>query len=89
MDGSYCGIIFKSTLENLQREGVSDFSNVDVSRLGIRLMRKDDLIVVSSKNLASRSPENFQKQFQRISIRSTTNRILSVAIDASGLLILI
>lgn len=72
MDGAYCGVVFKSTLEKLKAEGDA----MDISKMGIRLMRKDDLVSVSSSSRGARSPENFQAQFKPIRPPSSVHRIV-------------
>ena len=73
MDGAYCGVVFKSTLEKLEAEG----ANMDISKLGIRLMRKDDLMTVSASSRGARSPENIQMQFKPIRPPSSVNKIVN------------
>ncbi|KAI1718350.1 HECT-domain (ubiquitin-transferase) domain-containing protein [Ditylenchus destructor] len=61
----------------------------DLSKLGLRLMRKDDLVVVPSSGRAPRSPDNFQRQLQLVHLPSNIKRIISMAIDNNGLRILV
>ncbi|CAK5111307.1 unnamed protein product [Meloidogyne enterolobii] len=83
VDGAYCGIVFKSTMEKLESE-----PSTDLSKMGIRLMRKDDLVLVSSSSRGSRSPENFQMQFKQIRLPSSVKQVLSVAVDLTGFRVL-
>ncbi|KAL7079928.1 hypothetical protein ACQ4LE_000066 [Meloidogyne hapla] len=83
VDGAYCGIVFKSTVEKLESE-----PSLDLNKMGIRLMRKDDLVLVSVSSRGSRSPENFQAQFKQIRLPSSVKRVLSVAVDLTGFRVL-
>ncbi|CAK5045485.1 unnamed protein product [Meloidogyne enterolobii] len=58
--------------------------STDLSKMGIRLMRKDDLVLVSSSSRGSRSPENFQMHFKQIRLPSSVKQVLSVAVDLTG-----
>lgn len=85
MDGAYCGVVFKSTLDKLAAEAGSGTSGgMDIDKLGIRLMRKDDLMPINAATRSLRSPENFQRNFKQIRLSSTVRRIISVAVDSTG-----
>ncbi|CAK5098781.1 unnamed protein product [Meloidogyne enterolobii] len=62
--------------------------STDLSKMGIRRMRKDDLVLVSSSSRGSRSPENFQMQFKQIRLSSAVKQVLSVAVDLTGFRVL-
>nr|CAD2189154.1 unnamed protein product [Meloidogyne enterolobii] len=83
VDGAYCGIVFKSTMEKLESE-----PSTDLSKMGIGLMRKDDLVLVSSSSRGSRSPENFQIHFKQIRLPSSVKQVSSVAVDLTGFRVL-
>ena len=65
----------------MQKEETAPIDSSNISSLGIRLMRKDDLVVVSASNKAARSPDNFQRQFHSVHLSSNIHRILSLAVD--------
>ncbi|KAL3072374.1 hypothetical protein niasHT_033592 [Heterodera trifolii] len=96
VDGAYCGVTFKSTLDRLEQEaaaaegGGTTGASFDLSKLHIRLMRKDDLLPVTSASraAAARSPENFQAQFRPVRLPSSVRRIISLAVDGTGFRIL-
>jgi hypothetical protein len=81
VDGAYCGVVSKSTVEKLEAEGT-----MDIGKMGIRLMRKDDLVSVTANTRSARSPENFQTQFKQIRLPPSIKRIMSLAVDLTGLL---
>lgn len=58
---------------------------MDINKLGIRLMRKDDLMPITAASRCARSPENFQPNFKQIHLSSTVKRIISMAVDITGL----
>ncbi|VDN04928.1 unnamed protein product [Thelazia callipaeda] len=85
VDGAYCGVLYKpvsSSCED-QAQGSIDFGK-------IRLMRKDDLVVVTPNNKTPGCPENFQKSLQRIKLPSSISmkKTFSLAVDDSGLQLL-
>ena len=65
-------------------EKIESEPSTDLSKMGIRLMRKDDLVLVSSSSRGSRSPENFQMQFKQIRLPSSVKQVFSVAVDLTG-----
>uniref|UniRef100_A0A8R1XPM3 UBR-type domain-containing protein n=1 Tax=Onchocerca volvulus TaxID=6282 RepID=A0A8R1XPM3_ONCVO len=90
VDGAYCGIVYKPAVANDGDDTSSQ--NQDAFDLGkIRLMRKDDLIVVMPNSRIPRCPENFQKHLQKIQLPSgiSMKKMHSLAIDNTGLRLLI
>ncbi|MCP9265011.1 E3 ubiquitin-protein ligase UBR5 [Dirofilaria immitis] len=68
VDGAYCGIIYKPAAV-ADDGGDASSQNQDAFDLGkIRLMRKDDLVVVTPNSKIPRCPENFQKHLQKIQL---------------------
>lgn len=57
----------------------------DLKSLGLRLMRKDDLVVIPQNSRTPRAPENFQGQYQSVRIPTNVQRIISMAIDSTGI----
>jgi hypothetical protein len=86
VDGAYCGVVFKSTLDKLEAESGGTSSSTAATELmkGIRLMRKDDLVLVSSFSRGARSPENFQTQLKQLRLPSSVGKIISLAVDSTG-----
>lgn len=79
MDGSYAGIVYKSVIEKLKKEeGTVD--EADLMRNHMRLMRKEELVVVPSLKL-SRSPQTFQKKLTEVKLPKYVRRILSAAVE--------
>uniref|UniRef100_A0A914GSH3 UBR-type domain-containing protein n=1 Tax=Globodera rostochiensis TaxID=31243 RepID=A0A914GSH3_GLORO len=73
VDGAYCGVVFKSTLDRLEQDGGGGAAPFDLSKLSIRLMRKDDLVPITSAS---------------IRLPSSVKRIISLAVDGTGFRIL-
>lgn len=83
VDGAYCGIVYKPV-----NASDGDMMN-DVDLGKIRLMRKDDLVVISSNDKTPRCPENFQKQLQKIPLPGgiSAKKMHSLTIDNIGMLV--
>uniref|UniRef100_A0A915CIQ6 E3 ubiquitin-protein ligase UBR5 n=3 Tax=Parascaris univalens TaxID=6257 RepID=A0A915CIQ6_PARUN len=97
VDGAYCGIIYKSPASppkasaSLDGAQPSDGSQQQNELAKLRLMRKDDLIVVSPTNKTPRSPQNFQKQLQKITLPGSLSlrKLHAVTVDNTGLRVLV
>ncbi|VDK28891.1 unnamed protein product [Gongylonema pulchrum] len=91
VDGAYCGIVYKpvNSSDGGDTGGESHSRPVELEK--IRLMRKDDLVVVSPNNRTPRCPENFQKQLQKIQLPSgiPAKKVHSLAVDNTGLRLLV
>uniref|UniRef100_A0A1I7Y3X2 UBA domain-containing protein n=1 Tax=Steinernema glaseri TaxID=37863 RepID=A0A1I7Y3X2_9BILA len=81
IDGAYCAVVYKKN-DGTEKEGDEDLKN-------LRLMRMDDLVVVSP-NKTPRSPECFQKSFVKIPTHEALGgtRIISTVVDDTGVRIL-
>lgn len=89
VDGAYCGIIYRPVVVN---DGDAGSHSQDAYDLGkLRLMRKDDLVVVTPNSRIPRCPENFQKHMQKIQLPSgiSMKKMHSFTIDNTGLSIFI
>ncbi|KAL3990385.1 HECT-domain (ubiquitin-transferase) family protein [Acanthocheilonema viteae] len=90
VDGAYCGIIYRPAVAG--DDGGTVSQSQDACDLGkIRLMRKDDLVVVTPNSRIPRCPENFQKHIQKIQLPGgiSMKKIHSLAVDNTGLRLLI
>ncbi|KAK6113483.1 E3 ubiquitin ligase EDD family protein [Brugia pahangi] len=90
VDGAYCGIVYRPVVSNDCGDAVSQ--NQDACDLGkIRLMRKDDLVVVTPNSKIPCCPENFQKHMQKIQLPGgiSMKKVHSLTIDNTGLRLLI
>ena len=84
VDGPMCGIYFKSYIEERKRNGDG---NLDVSKL--RLMRKDDLVVVHGGSKQPCSPITFERIPQRVSFPHGIRKVISLVVDNSGFRMLV
>jgi len=82
VDNAYCGIVYKNRPGDQDTASADDLSKV-------RLLRKDDLIVINPAHCASRSPENFQRQFLPVHLPSSARRVIAMACDTNGFRILV
>ncbi|CAD5234617.1 unnamed protein product [Bursaphelenchus xylophilus] len=80
VDGSYAGIVYKSAIEQSEKENNGVANEVELLKSHLRLMRKDELVVVPSVKL-SRSPQTFQKKLCEVKLPKNIRRIISSAID--------
>jgi E3 ubiquitin-protein ligase EDD1 len=80
IDGSFVGIVYKSAIEQSERENNGVADEVQLLKNHIRLMRKDELIVVPTTKL-SRSPQIHQRKLTEIKIPRRVSRILSAVIE--------
>ncbi|CAG9532205.1 unnamed protein product [Cercopithifilaria johnstoni] len=90
VDGAYCGIIYRPVVACDDGDAVSH--NQDACDLGkIRLMRKDDLVVVTPNSKIPRCPENFQKHMQKVQLPGgiSMKKMHSLTIDNTGLRLLV
>ncbi|KHN70778.1 E3 ubiquitin-protein ligase UBR5 [Toxocara canis] len=103
VDGAYCGIVYKSAAARdikapkaptssggmEQSEDSQQQQELDLAK--IRLMRKDDLVVISPTSKTPRSPENFQNQLQKVPLPAwlSVRKLHSVTVDNTGLRILV
>lgn len=51
----------------------------------MRIIRKDDLVLVSPNNKIPRSPENFERSLKEIHMPQGVRRIIAMAIDNTGM----
>uniref|UniRef100_A0A915EF78 E3 ubiquitin-protein ligase UBR5 n=1 Tax=Ditylenchus dipsaci TaxID=166011 RepID=A0A915EF78_9BILA len=86
VDGAYCGIVYKSSLQKQTNDSVAPG---DLSKIGLRLLRKDDLVVVPQNGQTLRSPENFQSKLQALQLPLSVRKIIAMAIDSNGFRVLV
>ncbi|CAI4222366.1 unnamed protein product [Auanema sp. JU1783] len=90
-DGAYCGIEYSTQSGDSQYASSLSSSlhakeQVEKIPGKIRLMRKDDLCIVTPKMKSSHSPRNLQKEPIRFTISGNTyRRVLSAVADTSGI----
>uniref|UniRef100_A0A7E4ZWY5 E3 ubiquitin-protein ligase UBR5 n=1 Tax=Panagrellus redivivus TaxID=6233 RepID=A0A7E4ZWY5_PANRE len=84
VDGQICGIHFKTYIDEKSKSG--DGSE-DLKRL--RLMRKEELIVVQSGTRQPTAPITFERTLQRVLLPVGIRRIISTVIDNSGFRLLV
>nr|AZA04905.1 E3 ubiquitin-protein ligase [Anisakis simplex] len=90
VDGAYCGIVYKSASDaNSKLDAGGTNQLVELAK--IRLMRKDDLVIVSPSNRTSRSPDNFQMHLTKIQLPNwlSARKLHSVTVDNTGVRMLV
>ncbi|KAI6173317.1 E3 ubiquitin-protein ligase UBR5 [Aphelenchoides besseyi] len=80
VDGSYVGVVYKSAIEQNQKENNGSVDETALLTRNVRLMRKDELVVVPSVKI-SRSPQTFQRKLLEVKIPRRIRRILSSAVE--------
>lgn len=80
MDGTFVGIVYKSAIEKNESENNGVVDEIQLLKNSMRLMRKDELIVVPTTKI-SRSPQIHQRKLTEIKIPKRITRILSAVID--------
>ncbi|CAD5229165.1 unnamed protein product [Bursaphelenchus okinawaensis] len=80
VDGSYAGIVYKSAIEQSEKENNGVANEVELLRSHLRLMRKDELVLVPSLRL-SRSPQTFQKKLVEVKLPKNVRKVISSAVD--------
>lgn len=58
----------------------------DIGKMGLRLMRKDDLLAVPFSGKTLRAPDNFQRALMPVILPSNVRRIISMAVDTTGII---
>jgi E3 ubiquitin-protein ligase EDD1 len=84
IDGPICGIHFKSYIDEKKKSG--DGSE-DIKKL--RLIRKDELVVVQGGNKQLSAPVTFERNPQRVFLPHGIRKVVSLVVDNSGFRILV
>uniref|UniRef100_A0A914X9H6 Ubiquitin protein ligase E3 component n-recognin 5 n=1 Tax=Plectus sambesii TaxID=2011161 RepID=A0A914X9H6_9BILA len=85
VDGAYCGVVFAKDVKPTAEGG--DGVNFEERKKAMRLMRKDDLQIVSATAIP-RSPESFQRAPKKLSLPHAGKGVIDLMVDSNGIRIL-
>ncbi len=86
VDGAYCGVVFQR--DKLQQRTASSTTTASFDKRQMRLMRKDDLQIVSNTTIP-KSPDSLQKIPRKITLPHTAKNHVDLIVDPTGMITII